>query len=460
MAFRHGVRFRSTVAAVLVVAVGLLAGAVALVALLRAELTDDVRQAARTRAEQVASVIESGRGVPSLAVADREEQFIQVLDAGGAVVASSANVEELPALAAPGGDGESRVTTPLDEDEFLVVAVAADDPGGPGGERTVLVGRALVAVAESTQIVTRLLVAGLPLLLLLAAGATWMAVGRALAPVAAIRSEVEAISSAELHRRVPLPNGRDEIARLAATMNRMLDRLERSQRAQRRFISDASHELRSPVASIRQHAEVALAHPGSTTQERLAGTVLAEDLRIQHLVDDLLLLARADEDALRPQLHPVDLDDLVLDEARRLRATAAGLRVATTGVSAARLEADAQGLRRVLRNLGDNAARHARTQVVFDLAQRGDGRIVLGVEDDGPGVPPADRERVFERFVRLDDARARSGEAAGGSGLGLAIVAELVAAHGGTVSVSGSAFGGARFEASFPTTEHPAEHPH
>ncbi|MEU3620564.1 HAMP domain-containing sensor histidine kinase [Streptomyces sp. NPDC006872] len=426
---------------------GLLAGAVALVVLLRAELTDDVRQAARARAEEVAAVIESGRGVPSLAVTERDEQFIQVLDAEGAVVAGSANVEELPALARLEGGGEARVNTPLDEDEFLVVSVAAD---GPDGQKSVLVGRALIAVAESTQIVTRLLRVGLPLLLLLAAGATWMAVGRALAPVGAIRSEVDAISSAELHRRVPLPRSRDEIARLATTMNRMLDRLERAQTAQRRFVSDASHELRSPVASIRQHAEVALAHPDRTTPEALAATVLAEDLRIQRLVDDLLLLARVDEDALRPHLQEIDLDDLVLDEARRLRSTAAGLRIGTAGVSAARLHADGQGLRRMLRNLGDNAARHARSEVTFDLTEREDGQIVLGVEDDGPGVPPAERERIFERFVRLDDARARPGEGADGNGLGLAIVAELLAAHGGRATVSDSPLGGARFEVWLP----------
>ncbi|MFK4222912.1 ATP-binding protein [Streptomyces sp. NPDC019890] len=449
MGVSHGIRFRSTVAAVLVVAVGLVAGAVALVALLRAELTDDVRQTARSRAEQVATVIESGRGVPALTVADRDEQFIQVLDADGRVAAASGNIEEQPPLARPGRNGESRITTPLDEDEFLVVAVTTDGPG-PDGQKTVVVGRALIAVAESTRIVTRLLLVGLPLLLLLAAAATWMAVGRALAPVAAMRDEVEAISSANLHRRVPLPRGSDEIARLATTMNRMLDRLERAQSAQRRFISDASHELRSPVASIRQHAEVALAHPDRTTKEGLAATVLAEDLRIQRLVDDLLLLARADEDALRPRRQPVDLDDLVLEEARRLRSAAEGPRISTAGVSPARLEADAQGLRRVLRNLGDNAARYARSQIAFDLAAGEDGRIVLGVEDDGPGVPAADRERVFERFVRLDDARSRPAGDGGGSGLGLAIVAELVAAHGGTATVLQGALGGARFEITLP----------
>ncbi|MER5203562.1 HAMP domain-containing sensor histidine kinase [Streptomyces sp. NPDC002825] len=462
-----GVRFRSTVAAVLVVAVGVVAGAVALVALMRAELTDDVRQAARTRAEQVAAVIEAGRGVPSLAVSEPDEEFIQVLDARGEVVAGSPNVKNLPPLADPRPGSESTVSTPLDEDRFLVVAVPA---AGPGGDRTVLVGRTVVAVAESTRIVTRLLLVGLPLLMVVVAGTTWMAVGRALAPVAAIRREVEAISAAELHRRVPLPPGRDEIGRLATTMNRMLDRLERAQSAQRRFISDASHELRSPVASIRQHVEVALAHPerltDRTASERLARTVLAEDLRIQRLVEDLLLLARADEDALRPRLRPVDLDDLVLDEARRLRGAAPGLRIGTAGVSAARLRADPRGLGRVVRNLGENAARHARSEVAFDLAELPDGRVVLGVEDDGPGVPPTDRERVFERFVRLDEARSRStadrtdaGEVgdAVGSGLGLAIVAELVAAHGGTAAVTDGRLGGARFEVVLPADPGPED---
>ncbi|WP_030692927.1 cell wall metabolism sensor histidine kinase WalK [Streptomyces globisporus] len=451
-----GVRFWSAVAAVLVVAVGLIAGAVALIALLRAELTDDVRQAVRDRAEQVAAVIESGRGVPSLTVGDQDEQFVQVLDARGDVIAASPNVKDLPALADPRQGSESTLSTPLDEDRFLVLAVPAE---ASGGDRTVLAGQTLIGVDGSTRIVTRLLVMGLPLLMLVVAGATWMAVGRALAPVAAIRSEVEAISAAELHRRVPLPPGRDEIARLATTMNRMLDRLERAQSAQRRFISDASHELRSPVASIRQHAEVALAHPDRltdrATSERLVRTVLSEDLRIQRLVDDLLLLARADEEALRPRPRPVDLDDLVLDEVRRLRRTAPGLRIGTAGVSAARRRADPRGLGRVVRNLGDNAARHARSEVAFDLAEQPDGRVVLGVEDDGPGVPPADRERVFERFVRLDEARSRrpgdgDGNDAGGSGLGLAIVAELVAAHGGTATVTDGRLGGARFEVTLP----------
>jgi signal transduction histidine kinase len=235
-------------------------------------------------------------------------------------------------------------------------------------------------------------------------------------------------------------------------MNRMLDRLEQAQARQRRLVSDASHELRSPVATIRQHAEVALAHPDRTTTTELAATVLAEDLRLQRLAEDLLLLTRADEHTLALRRRPVDLDDLVFDEARRLR-DGTGLRVDTTAVSAGRVDGDAAGLRRVLRNLGDNAARHAADRLAFSLAER-DGLVLLGVDDDGPGIPEADRARVFERFVRLDDNRARDD---GGSGLGLAIVAELAAAHGGTVAAAASPLGGARVEVRLPRLADPGD---
>jgi signal transduction histidine kinase len=335
----------------------------------------------------------------------------------------------------PGESG--RFTSPLEgEDEFVAVAAGTRD-----GRFNVIVGRALVDVMEATQIVTRLLVLGLPVLLALIAIATWIVVGRALAPVEAIRREVDEISAAELHRRVPHPPGTDQIARLAATMNHMLDRLERAQASQRRFISDASHELRSPVASIRQHAEVALTHPERTTIGELAEIVLTEDLRVQRLVEDLLMLARADEHTLQPRRKQVDLDDLVFAEARRLRSTTS-LRIDTSAVSAGRVDGDTAGLRRVLRNLGDNAMRHARDRIAFALAEH-DGTVVLAIEDDGPGIPEAERARVLERFVRLDDARARDH---GGSGLGLAIVDELVRAHGGSVTIATGDLGGARIE--------------
>jgi signal transduction histidine kinase len=447
------VRVRTTVAAVVVVGAAMAVSALVMVAVLRDTLVREVRTAAQLRGQDVATVLASGAsGRGPLAVDDADELFIQVLDEGGGVVRASPNANGLPPVARvrPGGWAEVELPAggPVEENGgFLVVATGAETPLGP---RTVLVARSTEAVTEAVAAVGGLLAVGLPLLLAVVAGTTWIVVGRALAPVEAIRTEVDAISAAALHRRVPDPPADDEIGRLAHTMNRMLARLEQAQARQRRLVADASHELRSPVATIRQHAEVALAHPGRTTTTELAGTVLAEDLRLQRLAEDLLLLTRADEHSLALRRRPVDLDDLVFEEARRLR-DATGLRVDAAAVSAARVEGDAAALAQVLRNLADNAARHAGGRLALSLAER-DGLAVLWVEDDGPGIPEADRERVFERFVRLDDARARDD---GGSGLGLAIVAELVAAHGGTVAVASSPLGGARVEVALPRLADP-----
>jgi signal transduction histidine kinase len=432
------VRVRTTVAATVVVGVAMAVGAVTLVAAVRGTLIREVRASAQLRGADVAAVLEAGSRPGDLAVGDPEDLLIQVLDAGGRVVASSPNVAGAPPVAQLRPGESASVDVPIDNDDFLAVATAANTPTG---RFTVVVARAVDVVGESTRIVSIMLAVGLPVLLLLVATTTWRVVGRALAPVEAIRNEVDEISAAELHRRVPDPPGGDEITRLAQTMNRMLGRLERSSARQRRFIADASHELRSPVASIRQHAEVALAHPDRTTLAELAATVLTEDLRVQRLVEDLLLLTRADEHTLQPRRRPVDLDGLVFEEASRLR-EATSLRVDTTAVSAGRIDGDAAGLRRVLRNLGDNAAHHAHGRIVFALGQE-NGAVVLTVDDDGPGIPEPDRARVLERFVRLDDARARD---AGGSGLGLAIVAELVGAHGGELGIAGSPLGGARVQ--------------
>lgn len=439
---RGTVRVRTTVAAAVVVGVSLVAGSVALVEILRHNLTDGVRDALELRAEELAAVLGSS-GTPSdPAVGDPEDQAAQILDGDGKVVAASANLEGAPAmvLLRPGESAE--IDSPIGAGRSLAVAVAADTTRG---RFTVVVSSTLEDVIEPTRTVTRLLLIGVPLLLVVVAATTWRVVGRALAPVDAIRAEVDEISASELHRRVPDPHSEDELARLARTMNRMLDRLEEAQARQRRFISDASHELRSPVASIRQHVEVALAHPDRTTIAELARTVLAEDLRVQRLVDDLLLLARADERTLVMNRRPVDLDDLVFDEARRLR-EATSLRIETSGVSAGRVLGDAAELARALRNLGDNAVRHARRRVAFGLGTR-NGIVTLTVDDDGDGIPASERDRVFERFVRLDDARGRDD---GGSGLGLAIVAELVRLHGGSVVAADSELGGARIEVTLP----------
>ena len=311
-----------------------------------------------------------------------------------------------------------------------------------------LVARALDLVEESTEVVTTLLALGLPILLVGVGAVAWLLVGRSLAPVELIRAEVDEISGSELHRRVPEPPGTDELARLATTMNEMLARLERAHSQQRQLVADTSHELRSPIASIRQHAEVALAHPERTVTSELAETMLAEALRMARMVDDLLFLARADERTLELKRRPLDLDDRALEAARLLRRDT-HLEIDATGVSGGRVRGDADGLRRVVANLAENAARHARRRVAISVIEDGD-EVCLSIEDDGPGIPVADRERVFDRFVRLDAARARD---AGGSGLGLAIVAEVVAAHGGTVVIRDSPLDGTLVEVRLPRAD-------
>jgi signal transduction histidine kinase len=434
-----GIRVRTTVAAMLVVGVALVVAAVAMVGFLERSLREDVRTTALNRAESIAADL-AGSGVPDVIdVGDEEEEFAQVFDADGSVVASSANLAGAGVLAVVGpGEEEIVEGVPFETGPFLVVGFAAQTAAGP---MTVMVGRTLEDVGDATRTVTDSVAVGIPILVLLVGLVTWWVVGRALAPVEAIRAEVEAISSEELHRRVPDPAGHDEIARLAATMNRMLARLEEDQLRQRRFVSDASHELRSPVASIRQHAEVALEHPDRTDLHELVEVVLEEDARLQRIVEDLLLLTRIDEGTLRAGTEPVDLDDLVFQEATRLRG-ATDLTVDTRDVSAVRVLGDRVQLERIVRNLTDNAARHARRAIALSLRDR-DGAAVLTVDDDGPGIDPGDRERVFDRFVRLDDARDRD---SGGSGLGLSIAREVAALHGGSVVVSDAPLGGARFE--------------
>ncbi|MBS1846712.1 MAG: HAMP domain-containing protein [Actinobacteria bacterium] len=437
-------RVRTTLVATAVVGVALILGGVALVVALHNSMFDQLRTTASLRAEDVAKSIEGGRAPTNLADNDEEDVVVQVIDASGRVIGSSSNIAHQPRIATiEPGDAQTIAHAPIDSDApFLVVAEKATVRGAT---YTVLVGRSTRMVDTSTAYLATILAAGIPVLLLLVGSTTWWIVGRALAPVEAMRREVDAISSTELHRRVPDPDSGDEIARLATTMNRMLDRLEESQRSQRRFVSDASHELRSPVAAIRQYAELAVAHPETTSLPELAGVVLDEDLRVQRLVEDLLFLARSDEGVAVRRQRDVDLDDLVFAESKRLREVD-GLRVDTGAVSAARVHGDPDRLARLLRNLADNARRHARSTVRFTLAEHG-GTARCTVEDDGDGIEEADRSRVFERFVRLDAARARDH---GGSGLGLAIATEIVAAHHGTLTVESGDLGGARFVVDIP----------
>ncbi len=444
----RSVRTRTTAAVVVVVGLVAVGGAIALVAALGRSLTDELASVAELRAEEIVRTLESGTDPAQLDLSREEDRFVQVLTpdraiaaasegAGGALLADPPAPGQGPVEAAgPPGDGGER---------YVVVAEQTDGPAGQPA-LTVLVGQESESVQESIDALTATLQPAVPLVVALVGLATWWLVGRALAPVEAIRRQVEDVSAARLAARIPVPPTGDEVARLATTMNAMLERLEASQERQRRFVSDASHELRSPAAAIRQHAEVSLAHPDSVSTENLAGIVLAEARRLEQLVAHLLLLARSDEGALTPAAHPVDLDDLVLEEATRLRAYG---EVATdvTAVSAGRVRGDAALLRRLVSNLLDNAAHHARSTVSVALAETSDHEVRLRVDDDGPGIPPEQRTRVLDRFVRLDEARARG---RGGVGLGLSIVQAVVLAHGGRIEVAEAPRGGARIDVHLP----------
>jgi signal transduction histidine kinase len=443
------VRGRTTIAAMVVVALAGIAAAVLLVWTLRYLLVDEEAKTVKLRVTEVArqtltAVGTTGRPPIELEVSDPGAEFVQLLDPTGAVVAASYNVSGLP-VQGPVSADPVEIIGPLAEHPLVLMSGTVDTGTSGLGTLTVLVGRSLNTVDDFATTVATVLAGGLPPLLVAIGVAAWLLTGHALAPVEAIRAEVDAISSAELGQRVPEPPGEDEIARLARTMNGMLGRLEQSVRRQRQLVADASHELRSPVAAIRQHAEVSLADPTRYPGAALAGPVLTEALRMQRLVDDLVLLARADEGSLESRREPVDLDDLMFEEATRLRSTTT-LRVNTGAVSAGRVDGDPEGLRRLLRNLAENAARHAARQVSLGLAEH-DGHVLLTVEDDGPGIPEDERDRVLERFVRLDEARARDH---GGSGLGLAIVAELARAHDARLRIADAALGGARVELRFP----------
>ena len=429
------VRARTTLAAVAAVGVAMLIGALVMLAFVERSLTAQVADSAEVRAAELIDSPEPPAGV--IGVIDPTEEFIQVIR-DGAVVAASSNVLGRPPLASPApGEHVLLDDVPFTNAPFVVAAVAR-------GNVKVIVGRNIDDEVDARRTVRNALLVGGPLLLVIVGAVTWWIVGRALGPVDDIREEVERISARELDRRVPDAPGNDEIARLATTMNRMLDRLQRSQDRQRRLVSDASHELRSPVAAIRQHAEVAGEHPDATRVDELATAVLNETDRLQGLVEDLLVLARLEEGS-ESLTAEVDLDDIVLAEAARLRRTSA-IEVDASAITAGRVHGNEAALDRMVRNLTDNAGRYARGRVALGLAHA-DGRVVLSVDDDGPGIDPQDRERVFERFVRLDESRGRG---TGGTGLGLAIVREVAASHGGEATLGESPLGGLRVEVRLP----------
>jgi signal transduction histidine kinase len=305
-----------------------------------------------------------------------------------------------------------------------------------GGQYLVVGVASLAEVRRSIHTLWSELRLGIPLIVLAVALVAWFLAGRALRPVELMRREVETISGSTLQRRVRERRSRDEVARLARTMNSMLARLQSSRDHERQFLSDASHELRSPLASMRAQLET-----GNWPSH--AADLRAEANRLAHIVDDLVDLAKADEAA--PSTTETDLDEVVLEEVAAI-APSVAVPIHTGGVGGARLTGDRAALARMVRNLIENAGRHAATAVEVSLSNA-EGAITLVVDDDGEGVPEADRERIFDRFSRTDSSRSRD---TGGVGLGLAVVRATARRHGGDVRCEPAPLGGARFVVTLP----------
>ncbi|GAA2353191.1 HAMP domain-containing sensor histidine kinase [Nonomuraea africana] len=428
---------------------GLLVGAlyVALLVLVRQDAVTEARLHAAQSAQQVVLDAEAGRLVPPLITAGADE-MVQILDRNGKVIgANAALLKEGPIPAELPDPMELRRDSTVcgyprpDSPCLLVTAYRFFLAGNP---HTVIAAEPEPGLLPRPMWAVLFGIVGV-LTVVLRGVSMWWAVGRTLAPVEAIRAEMDRITTAaDLHRRVPLPARQDEIQRLAMSVNATLDRLERAVEQQRRFVSDVSHELRSPITGLRTGLEAAALLPDEIDQAEVVESALTATERLENIVADLLVLARRDA-GIPAETERVDLAALVRQEvARRPRRVP----ITVKAEPHVMVEASKVGIGRVLTNLLDNGARHARTAVQVRVFTDGVDAVVE-VEDDGEGIPAESRERVFERFVRLDEGRRRD---PGGSGLGLAISREIVRDHGGSLTIA-DGHGGACFVLRLPRLE-------
>ena len=454
--WRHqGVRERLVAVSVLGVSLALAAGIMVFANLLNRSLVAHLASSTDTAAEVAADTL-AKTGPAGVSAQDFDELLrVQVLDQSGRVVFSSYSATSAMSDLRPGPGGalqSGAVYWWVPFEDHLPWLVSARGVTYAGEDYVVLVSSAQSPTHEAVSTAATIMLALSPLILVLVAAITWFLVGRALRPVEAIRDHVARLTATRLDERVLVPDTHDEIAALAETMNQMLARLSAARSAQLRFIADASHELRSPLSGLASLLEVARTEDSLDEWRDLEPMLTAEADQMSQVVQSLLLLSRVDGGRVAAARQDVDLDDLAWAEVGRLRGSNA--LTVLTDVRATRVIGDRAALSQVLRNLCDNAARHAQGTVRISIACEGSSAYCI-VEDDGSGVPEPDRERVFQRFVRLDESRARD---SGGSGLGLAIVRDVVVAHGGTVKVGMSEdLGGAKFVVELPL--HPPAEP-
>ena len=452
----RGIRFKSLLAATLVMTAGLAVGGATVVLVLEQSLTNNVVASAKQHAIDIAAQVSAG-GVdaakPVLNTSPGDGILVQIANPDGKILLSSAAIEGEPSLIKVGSllPGESKLSDRNLIDNISYAVSAQQANSADGTTSWVIVAQSLGQVSVTTTTVALIVFAASPLLVAAVGFVAWRATGQALMSVSAIRDRVESISHSKLNERIPVPMADDEISALARTMNNMLSRLEVSANAQRQFVADVSHELRSPLASIRASLDVA--EKIGTSQAREMSSVIVNDeaKRMSLLVDDLLLLAKADAGQLGITYADVDLDDLLGAEINRLRGQT-GLKIEAK-IQPTRIRGDGLKLSQTIRNLLDNASRFALKGMRISLSVEHSSAL-LRIEDDGPGIAAEDRIKAVERFVRLDQHRSRD---VGGTGLGLAIANEIILAHGGSMDLGVSDLGGLKVEIKIPTTP-PREH--
>ena len=432
------IRARLTLFFVLAIAVVLAFTGVALISLVHRSLvtsaSNQVEAAMTQTQERFVTGTMPGRSVVVLPM--HGDVVVQVTNvAGTRVWAASSAIVNMPVLAHPKADFSSvnglaialvrnKRTIPVIGELSLGQVQTITTTRGPGLVFGFVYGG---PIDHSVTILLASVAVSFPLLLLMSGGLIWFGIGLALAPVESIRRRVDVIAARDLSERVPVTGGDDEIARLARTVNEMLDRLESASRFQQEFVSNVSHELRSPLTTLLATVDRAASDQDHADWSVVTETILREGRRLDVLIDDLFWLARNDEHQIHSSRTDVDLDDLLFEEASRVRAMS-GLAVDTSGVHPTKVQGDPAMLKRMIRNVVDNAVRYASHELCF--TSRFDGEMAeVTVADDGDGLDVQESVRLFDRFVRADPARSRN---SGGTGLGLAIVAEIVNRHGGS----------------------------
>jgi signal transduction histidine kinase len=446
--WRTSVRSRATVGASLILAVALIVGALAASNLLRHALASDAESQLVDRVDEVESLIENRLLTRVLKPTGREVGQVQVLDAQGGVVAVTpglAGETRLDVIAAPPLGEQTTATVEggtiggVPGQDYRMVARTVESTIGP---LTIYAVTSLDSAQRAERDLRNSLIIGVPLLVALAAWLIYRVVTRALAPVDAMRAEVDRIQASDLSGRVQAGSTDDEIANLGLTLNRMLDRLEEESSRQQLFAAAASHELRSPLSTIRTSLEVGLAYPGRAEWTKVAEDSLIEVARLEELTRDLRMLTRSRSMQASAAVL-IELSDVVAAEVALRRPDREVHYV--TQLPPTRVSADPDAVVRVVRNLFDNAERHASSEIRV-VVSPDETNVTLTVANDGPPIPEAERERIFEPFMRLDEARSLD---VGGSGLGLAIARSIMAALGGSI-VAIDVEHGAEFRATFP----------